>query len=302
MFTLRRTRSALFVFRHYFKENRGQQKQKVTGMSSEHIFNDNFVYISFPHAPIYLREDKLRDKTETESRISGGLDKYCHGRRSIYLAFPKGDAPVDNYIWSSIQSQKLFRQSSVLKDIGVAHCLSFSKNGLISSQQNESKNSFCRGVCIYQENEGEVVDNDDIDAVLQEAEEQDFDIFCVSLSATDHKQLIWKDITGRQEGSEECMVTCVDSSDVASELKQSCVSPVFTLSNISPVHHSFEEARNVLEKVYILRQLIPSLIFTLIFTFFSKLNNNAKACMIFLPLSQGKAETKCICQRRVRHP
>ena len=257
MFTLRRTRSALFVICQYFKGNRGQQRQTFTDMSSKRVCNDNFVYIALPQAPIYLREDKLRDKTETESRISGGLDKYCHGRRSIYLAFPRGDAPagfLDTYIWSAIQSQKLFRQSSVLKDISVAHCLSFSKNGLVSSQENESKNSFCRGVCIYQERDSEVVDNDDIDAVLQEAEEQNFDIFCVSLSAPDHKQLIWKDISGCQEGSEEAMVmmvTCVNASDVASQLMQSCVSPVFTLPTISPVHHSFEEARNVLEKVYI---------------------------------------------------
>ena len=249
MFTLRRTRSALFIFYQYFKEFEGQQSHKVMNMTSKRISNDDFVYIAFPQAPIYLREDTLREKSETESRISGGLGKYCNANRAIYLAFPKGDSPagfLDSYIWSAVQSQKLFRQSSLLKDFGVAHCLNFSKNGLNGSQENESRNSFCRGVCVYPENEGEIMDKHDIIAVLQE---QDFDIFSVSLSTPDHKRLIWKSISSSKEDSEELQVTCIDANDVASQLKESCVSPLFTLPSISPVHHSFEEAKNILKKV-----------------------------------------------------
>ena len=216
-------------------------------MSSKHVANDNFVYIAFPQAPIYLKQDRLRDKTETESRISGELDKYCHGRRSVYLAFPKGEGPadfLDSYIKSAIQTQKLFRQSASLNDLGVAHCLRFSKNGLDSSQQNESKNKFIRGVCIYQEMGSDIKDTNDVASLLHE---HDFDIARISLSASDDKQLIWKSCS--DDSSEEFTITCVDPSDVASQLKQSCVSPVFTLSTLCPVFNSFDEARNVLKKV-----------------------------------------------------
>ena len=215
-------------------------------MSSISKMKDTYIYISFPESPVYLKRESLLRKTETESRNLGGLPKYCHKNSSIYLAFPRTQSEsdfLDKYIQSAIQSQRLFRQSAVWSHMNFAHCLKFSWKSLDGSNESEIKEEFCkRGVCINLETNCEVSDSEE--SLVNFLKNGDFDVGKITCS---DKHFVWRDILPSSEEEEKFPVISVDQGDISDQLK--CVSPIFTVAKVCPVFHSFQEARQVLEKV-----------------------------------------------------
>ena len=235
MLILRNTQSALFDYRSISSIYRRFLNAKRRNWTSKYTMMDRFFYIAFPERPIYLRRQGLSDGSKSESRISGGTLKRFNKDTLVYLAFPK----ADNYISSAIQSQALYRKSVVWSDLNFAHCLSFSRN----CKQTENESLFKRGVCIYMESKSEVKDSEE--SMLTFLRESNFNAGKITFI---DDQFVWRSISS-SESKDEFPLVCVDRKDVTFQDSSCYESPLFTVSEFSPVFHSFQESRNVLEKV-----------------------------------------------------
>ena len=241
MFTLRNTQSAFFDHRPISSIYRGFRSAKRRNWETKYTMMDQFYYVAFPERPVYLRRQGLSEGSKSESRDSDGTFERFIKDTIVYLAFPKAEKSdaLDNYISSAIQSQALFRKSLVWSYLNFAHCLSFFKN----CNQSENESVFKRGVCIYMEPNSEVKDSEE--SMLNFLKESNFNagkITCID------DQFVWRSISS-SESIDEFPLVCVDRKDATFQAKSCYESPIFSVSKLSPVFHSFQESRNILEKV-----------------------------------------------------
>ena len=248
MFTLRNTQSARFVYHFIPSISRFLNIQRRTLTASVNM-KDKFLYISFPEQPIYFKTQRLADIVKTESRISGGLIKHLNKDAPVYIIFPRtetGSDILENYIRTAIQAQALYRKSAIWSDLNFAHCLKFSGK----RNTTENKSAYKRGVCIYL-GSGFVFKDSFVEPLLTFLKEHDLDASKVTMSGED--RLIWQTLGELTEDREQYPLLCVDRNEVN---ESSCYeSPIFTESELTPVHHTFQEARNVLEKVFITKHV-----------------------------------------------
>jgi len=203
--------------------------------------NCDSIYIAFPDLPVYLNRVELKE-IESESRIETRplTSKFFDvDTGSCYIVFAENDSDADfqnRYIHSSIKSQIIYRKSAEWKFARFSHSVCKQGRGLSSVYK--------RGVCLHGcPSKGE---KSDIPEKLVELAKQDDNFIPYELCRYNKSNaLILKRLDDSGTDDNE-VVFSISSSPTNGA---TTLSPLFAIPEISPVYHSYEEARAVLEKV-----------------------------------------------------
>jgi hypothetical protein len=209
----------------------------------------SYIYIAGPDVPIYFKRKKLA-QNESESRISKNESKILKENIAKYLLFAKSESadsiPSVCYINSAIKSHLAYRQKDVWKSSVMSHAVLFDEMFTRERLQGHaSRGVFC--CCTNLEHRTY------FHSQLLEFLRENKNFIAYGIVECSNPQNTFKMTLVSDDGNSEDSVIELDMINQP-RIKNTgeCdikASPIFSISDISPVFHSYGECLAVLEKV-----------------------------------------------------
>lgn len=241
-------RAVLFLKRSHVELNSLGRVLHSEKDKMESLFHSSWqsVYIVSPDQPVYfkrIQNDELDVQNESESKPSLGSDsKILETSLDHAFIFSKCVAYTgdDLYMQSAIQSMELYKQSTVLADFLIVHCLQFGPG------------IFRRGV--YLNGKGQRFTSFVTQFVKENTEFEGFQI----LKCESHRFKLKPVCDGEVADEDMVCIEVMPERFVTESGSRSIamVSPIFQNVRFTPVFHDYQRTRSILDKVSIVLCII----------------------------------------------
>ncbi|KAK3591148.1 hypothetical protein CHS0354_040216 [Potamilus streckersoni] len=195
------------------------------------------LYIVFPDRYVKLQRLLQEWACETETRAVVRLSSYIDKKFKSYLIIPNGSfSDEDSYVKSAVIAHTLYRRSSVWTDFTFAFVLSCPAN--LKSALNHR--AVKRGLWAVKSGVG-VKSNSEDDLLKYVQQSENLSAFEVFFEAESKSTCIFQAVSEKDGGKGfQFHIEITSNENEASR--------IFNNPNFSPVFHSYEEARYILQK------------------------------------------------------